>query len=152
METQDKKEYEIAYLARTEEDAAHIVALVREAGEATSSSQGSGGVKEERSAAKIKLAYEIDKETDAYFGVLRAELLPAAAKGLEETLRMDKRVLRSMVIVVDIKGMKKGSDVPHGEGASPRPSFRPSPIRPSEPRTAPLSNEALEKKIEEILQ
>jgi ribosomal protein S6 len=136
MEPKDKKEYEIAYLARTEEDAAGIVAQVRAEGE----------TREERSAGRIKLSYEIEGEAEALFGVLKAMLEPAAAKRLEDAFRMDKRVMRSLIMIVDIKGKRKGGDAPRIEPASPRPA------RPVEPQSMPLSNEALEKKIEEILQ
>ncbi len=134
MEPTDKKEYEIAYLAKTEEDAAHIVTLVRAEGE----------VKEERAASRLKLAYPIEKEIEALFGVMKVMLEPAFAKRLEDTFRMDKRVLRSMIITTDATS-KKG-EMNRGEPSVPRTS------RPSEQKSMPLSNEALEKTIEEILQ
>lgn len=137
MEPKDKKEYEIAYLARTEEDAAAVVAMVR--GEVNE-------IREERPAGRIKLAYEIEGESEAFFGVLKGMIEPLRAKALEDALRMDKRVLRSMIITVEIKGKRKGGDSPRGEAMNPRPA------RPMEPQSMPLSNEALEKKIEEILQ
>ena len=136
MDTPDKKEYEISFLTTAEEGSAAVTKLIREKG---------GTLTLEGGLKKIALAYKIKKETEAFFGVYRFEMDGTGVKELEKDLLVTPLILRSIIIVP--------------------PKIKPQAPRrdPSAPRTAPaapekkagtevLSNEALEKKIEEILQ
>lgn len=128
-----KKEYEIAFLTRAEEDAAEVTKLL-----ATHGAQ----IKGEGSIKKIALAYKIKGEVQAYFCVFRFDATGDAVKALEHDLRTNNAVLRALILKVE--AVKETASRPR----APRPVAAAS-ARPAAP--APLSNEALEKTIEQIL-
>lgn len=130
-----KKEYELAFLVNEETDAPGIVAALKAAG---------AEVHLEGPVRKTALAYEIKKQASAYFGFVQFAMDPAAAKALEGSLSLRPEVLRSMLITPP-----SAKEKPYPQTAAPQ---RPS-AKPYEPKAATpvLSNEALEKKIEEIL-
>jgi len=148
----EPKEYEVSYLARTEEDAADTMRLVR---------QHAATVEGEQPLRKIQLAYKIGRETQAYFGCARFKVAPSSAKQLEVDLAMSPKVLRSLVVSLPVVSPRRTSS-PFSERpyATPfrkptAPSVSASAYQPAERKSTPppvLSNEALEKKIEEILQ
>lgn len=133
------KEYEIAYLAK-DDTGADLVrkAIAREGGE----------IFLENPAERISLAYKINKEAAAYFGYFHFRVSPEALPGLDHELKTNAGVLRFLVITPPFLKDK------------PRPALRPrSAPLPADsgaakvpPPPLPLSNEALERKIEEILQ
>lgn len=133
-----KKDYEIAYLAK-DETGADLVrqALQREGGE----------VFGENPAERIALAYEIGKATSAYFGWFHFRLSPEALSALDHELKTKAGIIRFLVVTPPFL---KGGKPKFSAGSRPAApaagaeSHRPAPA-------APLSNEALEKKIEEIL-
>ena len=142
-EVKDKKIYELALLLKSDDDAARAVEWIK---------QYNGEAVSEPRAKKLALAYKIKGNTEAVFVSMLFRMIPDDAKQLERDLRMRGEVIRSMVLVA-------APAEPQREFAAP-PFFpsqrrgRPLPEtrepRPIAPR--PLSNEALEKKIEEILQ
>ncbi|OGY98700.1 MAG: hypothetical protein A2855_00465 [Candidatus Liptonbacteria bacterium RIFCSPHIGHO2_01_FULL_57_28] len=137
MENEDKlkKEYELAFLVNEESEAPGVVAALKAAG---------AEVHLEGPVRKIALAYEIKKQSAACFSFVQFEMEPAAAKALEGHLALRPEILRFMLITPPSAKAR-----PYPQSAVPQ---RPS-AKPYEPKTAPtLSNEALEKKIEEILQ
>jgi ribosomal protein S6 len=141
----EPKEYEVSFLARTEEDAADAAQLVR---------QHATAVDAEQPLRKIQLAYKIARETQAYFGCMRTKAVPSAAKQLEIDFKMNTKVMRSLVI--SLPAISSRTFVPSAVAAR-RSATAPSAsaYQPSERKSTPppiLSNEALEKKIEEILQ
>lgn len=128
----DKKEYELSFLSKTEEGAKEIVELVRSLG---------GEITFESSVNKIALAYKINKEAAAFFGWIFFTALPKDVKGIKDSLALKGDILRTLLITPPfVKGK------PRPIGARPKPQ-KTSPEKPAQP----LSNEALEKKIEEIL-
>ncbi len=134
MAVEGKKEYELAYLVEDEARVSAPKELVRAAG---------GEIRNEGQASRIRLAYPVKHQTEAFFGFLQFMLEPAGAKELEKSLNADNRILRSLIITPPpMKETRRPSEAP-AEGRPPRPQ---------ESRPMPLSNEALEKKIEEILQ
>jgi ribosomal protein S6 len=133
----DKKEYELGYLLKEERNA-EILDTVR----------GHGGeITLEGPLNRTHLAYQIQKEPEAYFGFVQFTMEPGKAKELEATLGLNKNVMRSIIMTPPpMKEKKRLEDVVQGP---PKPM-----VQPREPKAQPtiLSNEALEKKIEEILQ
>ena len=134
-----KKSYEIAYLIPTEEANKDLVSVVTKHGAEV---RMEGGLKQ------LRLAYQINKVDQAYFGYLQFRAVPEQTKQLEQALRSTSYVLRSLITTLPVPSTKnEGTGAPR----APRPMVRP-PIE-KKPVVAPaLSNEALEKKIEEILQ
>jgi ribosomal protein S6 len=147
MDEKDKKEYELAVLVKTEEDLAPVVALVR---------RHNGEMTAEPRAKKLGLAYEIKKNKEAVFAYMTFKAATQDAKTLEKDLVTAAEVIRSMIIASPAPAMTAAERQAMPMG---RPERRPRTMRPSAPMTepksapaSPLSNEALEKKIEEILQ
>jgi ribosomal protein S6 len=141
----EKKEYEISVLLKAEGDLANVLTFIAQHG---------GEVTSEAKARNLALAYEIKKHKEAVFAYCNFRAYPDEAKTLEHDLNSRPDVLRFLII----------ASPPPAEKAVPamgamrrgrRPTRPSGPVsdavaKPQAPR--PLSNEALEKKIEEILQ
>jgi ribosomal protein S6 len=151
MENQDKdkKEYELGVLVETEDDLAGVVAILR--------THNAEMVSEPR-AKKLALAYPIEKHKEAFFASCNFKAFGDEVKALEKDLKMKPEVIRSLII--HAMEFSQPSERPTASmGAMKRrpassSSSRPTPSASApEPRPSsqPLSNEALEKKIEEIL-
>jgi ribosomal protein S6 len=142
-EEKDRKEYEVAVLVRSEEDIPGIAALVREhGGELTAGFR----------AKRVALAYPIKKEKEGIFAYANFRAVGDTAKALEKDLNVRHDVLRSLVIKPP-KPQEKHVDtreLPHKRASVQRPTPS-APVERPAPASWPLSNEALEKKIEEIL-
>lgn len=131
-----KTQYEIGYLVPTEEVGQEIASRMK---------SYDTEVTAEGAMKRIKLAYKIGKETQAFFGYIQFAAEPEKAKMLEQDLRANPNIIRTIIVKLP-KPSKKGV----GTG---KPSPRPVAAKPAaEPQVAAISNEALEKKIEEILQ
>ncbi|MDP3725158.1 MAG: 30S ribosomal protein S6 [Nanoarchaeota archaeon] len=136
--------YEITYLAREEKDGPLLVGILAK-----------HGVKIERENApqKIQLAYPIKKELFAFLGVIRFQANPSGLLGLNTELLLEDRLLRYLIThPAPEEAESRGGD-PSREG-HPSKKRSPEARRPftvSSPSRA-LSNEALQEKIEEILQ
>lgn len=133
-EVKEPKEYEIAFLARGEDGAREVLRLLQ-AHEAEVTLQGP--------VRRIPLAYAIAKEVQAYFGFIRFRASAPHAKALERDVLQNQAVVRSLLVSLPSVG----------KAVLPlRPERARPPVRPPAERAPlPLSNEALEKKIEEIL-
>lgn len=133
------KEYELAYLAQ-EEDGANLVrtALVREGGEIFS----------ENPAERITLAYKIAKQSQAYFGWFHFRLAPEALKAVDYELKTKPGILRFLIITPPF--VKDRSKPVSRQKQGPASVAKAELVRPAP--QASLSNEELERKIEEILQ
>ena len=141
-EEKDKKAYEIALLLKGEDDLAPVTEFVR---------QHNTEVVSEPRAKKLALAYKIKGNTEAVFVSFIVKMAPADAKQLEHDLQMRAGVIRSMVLIATPQSERPvSSGAPFPMPRRGRPSMESREPRPSAPQT--LSNEALEKKIEEILQ
>ena len=146
IEEKDKKEYELGVLVKTEDDLAPVVALVRE---------HNGEMSTEPRAKKLTLAYEINKNKEAVFAYWNFKALTADAKELEKSLNTKAEVIRSLMIAspaamspMEHERMPLGTGADYRRTRVMRPGAPTPDAKPSSPR--PLSNEALEKKIEEI--
>lgn len=143
---QETKEYEIGFLVKEEAGIAVIRKFLDLAGAV---------ITKEGEIKKISLAYPIKKETSAFFGFFHFTSLPAAIKDLEKELRVEPLCLRSIIIKDPIK-----RDM-HREEGQPELSERGERVQQREPEEKPeavkkqgdiVTNEELEKKLEEILQ
>lgn len=135
------REYELAYLVK-ESSGSDIVrqAIIQRRGEIFS----------EEPPEKITLAYKIKKHSLAYWGWLHFRLSPEALTELSRELRVNPAVLRFLVITPPfVKFSKAKPKAAPAVRAAVSPPETAKPARPAV--TAPISNEALEKKIEEIL-
>lgn len=148
-ELKDKKGYELSLLLREEGSVKGVLKLL---------SQHGMEIKEEGQLRKIQFAYPVEHVEQGYFGFLKILSLPSEVKALEKDLRTENGVLRSMIVTLPT-GKKAMAEASPRQPFSRRPDrpAGPAPRRSSAPSTeAPvhktLSNEAIEKKIEEILQ
>jgi ribosomal protein S6 len=147
-EDKDKKTYELALLLKGEEDVASAMTLVRE---------HKGELVSEPRTKKLALAYKIKGYTEAVFTYVTFQTFPEDAKNLEHDLLTRAGVIRSMIIATPPPA-EKATGTPtftstyRGRTSAPRSAPATEP-RPTTSRSqGPLSNEALEKKIEEISQ
>jgi ribosomal protein S6 len=135
------KNYEIAFLVKSEEDQGEIIKILK-------NSQlpviGEGRI------SKIKLAYPIKKENFAFSGYLYFSGSSQDIRNLTNSFKNEPKILRFSVIAQPIVKKDERGMV---ERASSRQVQEVTPQLPKKPTvTETLSNEALEKKLEEILQ
>lgn len=141
-ESAEKKSYELSFLVKDEGDAQEVSKLLLQHQVAV---RGEGPLK------KLNLAYEIKHVSQAYFGFVNFAGLPAEVKSLERSLRSNIAVLRALIIKLPKEKTGMAADL----RKPARPFVRKRPAGPPpEAQKAPmsLSNEAIEKKIEEISQ
>ena len=138
---EERKNYEIAFLVKSEEDQEGIRKILR---------NFQLPVIDGDRISKIKLAYPIKKENFAYSGYLHFSGSPQDIGNLTESLKNEPKILRFSVITQPIVKKDEHRVV---ERVSSRQTQEAAPQLPKKtPRTEVLSNEALEKKLEEILQ
>ena len=135
------KDYEISYLVK-EEDSSGIQSILE---------KNQAVVEDESSLQKTQTAYAIKKQPLSYMGSLRFQAEPESLPQIETALKLDNNLLRHLIIKVT-KKQKKGRGV-----SAPSASREKPELRRAEPTVRPereeiLTNEALEKKIEEIMQ
>jgi ribosomal protein S6 len=136
----DKKNYELAYLAKNEEAAHEVSEMVKSVG---------AEVSFEAPLTKLPLAYPVKKEKAAHFGYMHFISDPGLIADLDRSLKTLPSVLRFLIITPPFVKSQGRSERPASSGSAPRAKF--ATPRMSQPKPTPLSNEALEKKIEEIL-
>lgn len=138
MDETNTKTYEIGFLG-TRDEAAQIVM--------EAAKNAAGIVTFEGPVDRIQLAYPIQKERGAYFGYCHIECVPGRLREIRDALGANAAILR-FLIVTPPPVRQRPRSVPR-----PRKPAREEYVVPHEPPApGPLSNEALEKKIEEILQ
>ncbi len=136
---QDKKQYEVSFLLKEEGGLGSVVKFINASG---------GEIELESPVAKIALAYPIKKETQAYFGYIHFSALPGEIKNLEHEMETNLGVLRHLIITPPFK---KAPPRQRPEGALKAPVKQTIPRPTTEIKSETLTNEDLEKKIEEIL-
>ena len=132
MEEKLVRSYEISYLLGAEEDVEVIVNLLSEFG---------AEIVNEGTINEIRLAYPIKKKTYAHFGYLRFDLEPSEVKKLHDSLELNDKVIRFLIIT------------PPFVKAQPTNKRRMQELKPRRQEAAPkseLSNVDLEEKLEEI--
>jgi len=131
----DKKSYEISYLIKDEASAKEVSRVLR---------QHEAEILEEVSPKSIALTYKIKKEPAALFGYTIFKAGPENIPELDKNLKTNPSILRFLIVTPPFSKQETSSSLRRS---------RPIPERTGESKpTLPLSNEALEKKIEEILQ
>ncbi len=138
------KEYELAFLGLEESVAQKAAELVARLG---------GEIFLQGPVERIALEYKIKKAPGAYFGYFHLRMTPVQIEDLKRELNVFPPVLRFLIVTPPFQKMKPRSARP-ARPASAAPAAG-APVQPEtadrRPETLPLSNEALEKKIEEIL-
>lgn len=136
--------YELTFLIR-EDDPRPVAGAVVEVG---------GSVVETFPATKVQLEYPIQKERFAFLGVIVCDVPHDGLQRLDRALRLQPSVLRHLVTkpIVPKRAPRPGTGtlgVPPGVREEARPGdYARRRIEPIQE----LTNEALERKIEEILQ
>jgi ribosomal protein S6 len=138
-EVKDKKQYELSFLIVSEEASRDVLRLV---------GQHKIEVMAESQLKKINFAYKIGQFTSGYFGFVTVLAFPEEIKSLEHDLKTTPAVLRSLIISLSAK---RETEAGVTKEIRRSPAIR-RPARSPANRPQTLSNEALEKKIEEILQ
>jgi len=151
--TEETKNYEIGFLASSEEAAGRVADVLSEKGAKIISRAPS---------PRIALAYPILSHESAHFGSIVFSANGGVLPEIEGTLRMNNEILRHMVISHHEVGESRASGrFVRREDEIPRikePSAQVKELaKAKEPKkrgaeTGELTNEALEKKLEEILQ
>lgn len=130
--------YEISFFQKAEEDDTVKKAIVA----------AGGAVLEEKPMVKVRFSYPIKKETQGFMGIVRFRMEGDALPALSGALNLEKEILRFMVT-----RSEHGGEVVTDEEKGKRRMQRKTSLRePKKGFAAALSNEALEKKIEEISQ
>lgn len=139
----DKKNYEISFLVKNEADIPGVVSFLN---------RHNVEILTEPRAKNVVLAYEIKKNQEAVFAYCTFKATGTDAKSLEKDLSMGDETIRSLIIYLPKVGPLSEvveERAPERKTKTSRPTAPYSEVKLSSPRT--LSNEALEKKIEEIL-
>jgi ribosomal protein S6 len=141
------KKYELSLMLRTEEAAEAVLVSIKNQG---------GDVLEKNPIQKVKLSYPIKKETNAFFLSLVLSLLPEKVLALDQELKLSEYVLRFLIITPPIA--KEDRSERSERFMKPKPEMSPqkteeikTPIAPVASEPEVLTNELLEKKLEEIL-
>lgn len=151
---EEEKNYEVGFLARSEQDRDEVAKILE---------SYQLPIIYEGQISKIKLAYPIKKENFACFGFLYFSGDPAIIEKLSSELRTNPKILRFLIILrpilrkdesreIKIPSMSKMSLAGQPERSQKVFSEQPSQlVRKAPIKTEALSNEDLEKKLEEIL-
>jgi len=150
---EENKNYEIGFLAKDESDREGLVKILKE---------NQFSIINDGQISRIKLAFPIKKEDFAYFGFFHFSGDPANIKNLSATIKTESKILRFTIVPQPIFREREGrySEGGHSDQsksfseqskaqATHFPFSSPAPKKTV--RSEALSNEALEKKLEEIL-
>lgn len=136
------RRYEIMFLVRSESNS--IVKKILEANGAK--------ILSEKPLEKVRLFYPIKKQTFAFAGSFAFEIHPQKLEKLSKDLGLENEVLRSMLTSSRVRGERAFSQNVSREAAFERKRSAASARVGRKYADTILTNEALEKKIEEILQ
>jgi ribosomal protein S6 len=142
----EKKEYELSFLLRDEQHISAIDGLMKRFGfEIASQSE----------VRRIMLAYPIKKEQSAFFGFMFFMADPSQIAEFSHELQLENDVLRFLIVNEPIKPAKRERERERGEEGAPQRAEAPAAPaeRKSEEKKSSdvVTNEDLEKKLEEIL-
>ena len=137
-----KKLYELSFVQESETNDAAKTAITTNGGE----------IKDERPLVKIRLAYPINKQTQGFFGLIRFYSYPSGIASVDKELRMNGEFIRYSVSKFAANENTGGRERRTFDRDMRRVRFNRTEKRSIEHEALALSNEELEKKIEEILQ
>ncbi|MBI3046309.1 MAG: 30S ribosomal protein S6 [Candidatus Harrisonbacteria bacterium] len=135
----EKKEYEIAILAKMPEVSAVTDIL----------NQYRAEIFYQSPVTEVRLAYPIKKQRQAYFGFFQFRAEPEAVEKIQQALKLNSSILRFLAVSSPIKKSEK-LQRPAAEIKYSRSKPEPAAAE-SVPLGGILTNEALEEKLEEIL-
>lgn len=138
LDLAEDRYYELGFLVKNENT--EPVARVLQTNKAA--------IYEEGDLTKIILSYPIKKEGAAFFGYCRFTGLPEAAIAIKEALKFEPEVLRAILIKLPANTLTKSAKAASAEG---KRIIRRREAEPKKDGETGLTNEDLEKKIEEIL-
>lgn len=162
---EDNKKYEANFMFRDHEGRKELSGILEKLGIS---------ILEESPLARVRLSYPIDKESLAFFGRFVISLRPESLSALSKELEANRLILRFLItktLKKDLAGTFRGEASREGimtEGEKDLAREKPVIAREPDPGIenqerelrrsvrpggfgAELSNEALEKKLEEIL-
>ncbi len=141
----ETRAYEFSFLVKREEDVAEVTKLLASHG---------AEIISEGQVRHIQLSYPIDKQTEAFFGFVHARISSDHAKAIEKEAQLNKTLMRFLFVLLP-RTPQPAPPRPRGErpevDVAPTTSERDRSAAPRPADPAVLSNEELEKKIEEIL-
>lgn len=151
---EEKKEFEISYIVKTENGIKSVKDLC---------SRHNGSVISGDEPKKIALAYPIKKEMYGFFGVIYVNLPTESVKEIEKESKLENEIIRMMIISEPIKVAHKDheeeeklqkigeviQDKDFDKKEKNQQDELDSKRKKSEDRA--VTNEELEKKLEEIL-
>ena len=132
-------------------------------------SQLDGEIIEAKPSKKIKLAYQIKKNSHAYFGLVNFLAFPEKIGEIEKKLKFEEKLLRYLIVFLDKKAeaAKKSALPPFAEEEKKPAAFRagakymipetkisarkPAEAAEKKPEDRQASLEEIEKKLEKIL-
>lgn len=128
--SEDAKTYEISYLVKDSAGEQEVLKALQ---------QYKAEIFRQGALSEIKLEYPIKKHQSAYFGFVQFISLPENIIQIKSVLILNPQVLRILAISI-----AKPADEQKPIASKPEPEVKEAP-------PSILSNEALEKKLEEIL-
>lgn len=136
----ENKIYEISFLVKTEEEISGVVDFIK---------NHKAEILSEPVAKNIVLAYEIKKNKEAIFVYFKFTATGENVKLIENDLNLSNLVIRFLIVVLP----KEVHTEPRKERQIEDKKSKVAPVQRIQIKqsNASLSNEALEKKIEEIL-
>ena len=137
----DKKKYEISFLLKSEDEIPGVVSFL---------GQHNAEIVIEPRAKKLALAYKIKDNEEAFFVYCTVLAAGSDVKALEKDFTMRPEVIRSLIVALPTTLRRATGSENTGEKKD-RPMRSAPSTQTNIVSSHSLSNEALEKKIEEIL-
>jgi len=147
-------QYELTYIlsSLTEKEDAQALA-----GKIDEMIKGLGGqIKKEEFGDKKRLAYEIKKQSYGFYVILEIEIDPEKLEELQRELRLNRDVLRHLIIAVDEKALAEAAKAKQRQARpkAPASSTAAAPSAPaveSSDKGEKVKIEELDKKLDELL-
>lgn len=147
MDTEDKK-YEVTFITTSEEYSPVKVIIQKH----------NGAILNEKPAQKITLSYPIKKQTQGFMGIIECAFNPEVLSGINNDLILQNSMLRFMISKLNEKNPNRGYGT-----LEEKVSVKTEKKEPVKLKREPvydtkksfdytLTNEAIEKKIEEMLE
>ena len=135
---QDKKAYEIGFIAKAEDGAEVVLKALKDSG-ATIDLEGQ--------VSKLLLSYPIKKTSEGYFGYFHFSLEPGKLADAENSLRINPAIPRFLIVTPPFAKQKPRAFFPQRRRAVPA-----APVGTERKSSFPqaLSNEALEQQLKQM--